>query len=726
MPRASARQERGRLGTFGGVFVPNVLTILGVIMFLRTGWVVGNAGLLLGLVILLIANSITLLTTLSLSAISTNTRVGAGGAYFLISRSLGLEIGGSVGVPLFFAQAISVAFYLVGFSESLQFLLPAANPRLISTGFLVFFFAVAWFGAGIVTRAQYFILVLLAISLLSLFTGFKFTDTPTANVAPAYLEQQSFWTVFAIFFPAVTGIMSGVSMSGDLRDPSRSIPRGTIAAVLVALVIYAAEMVWLALSVDRDTLLTNNLVLLEIASIPPLIYVGLWAATLSSALASLAAAPRTLQALGHDRVLPRGLARSVGGGGKGREPHVALVVTFVIAEACILIGDLDLIAPIISMFFLATYGTLNLVAGVERLVSNPSYRPTFRTHWLPSLAGAAGCLAVMFLINVPATFVAIVVIAVVYVLLTRRELEATWGDMRSGLWFALTRFGLLRFVASKHHLRNWRPVMLVLVGNPKARLAMIEFAHWFEARRGFLFLAQVIVGEGHELLVRQRKLQEGLRSFIHDHRLSAVPKTILARDFDDGVAALIQITGIGEFEPNTVLVGWSDDAVRQAAFAQSILRILQLERNLLVFEAADDDTRPMLHPTIDVWWYAKDNGSFMLTLAYLLRGNPEWREHSIRVLRIIKDEGGVERARTGTETLVEELRVPASVEVIVSGDPPLEVIARTSSRAEVCFVGLSVQAIQGAADNPLDVYAELVAELRGNVFLTKSWHDLQY
>ncbi|MHC5023523.1 MAG: APC family permease [Planctomycetota bacterium] len=723
MPREGDNNAgSGKLGTFGGVFVPNLLTILGVIMFLRTGWVVGNAGLVGALLILLIAKSITVLTSLSLAAISTNTKVGAGGAYFLISRSLGLEVGGSIGVPLFFAQAVSVAFYLVGFSESLHLLMPGLSGRLVSSVALGVFGIVAWFGAGIVVRAQYVILVLLGLSIASIFTGFGPVSSVAGNASSAYLPDETFWTVFAIFFPAVTGIMAGVSMSGDLREPSRGIPRGTILAVLVAFVIYAAQMVWLAARSERGPLLENNLVLLEVASVPALIYVGLWAATLSSALASLAAAPRTLQALGHDRVVPTFLGRSIGA---GREPRVALLVTVVIAEACVLIGDLNLIAPIISMFFLATYGTLNLVAGVERLVSNPSYRPTFRTHWLPSLLGAAACLGVMFLIHVPATLLSVVVIAMVYTLLTRRRLEAAWGDMRSGIWFAVTRFGLLRYMSSRQHIRNWRPVVLVLADKPKARVALVDFAHGFEARRGFLFLAQVIVGDWSTLLPRQRRLEDSLRTFIREQALSAVPKCVVSEDFESGVSTLLQVVGIGEFEPNTVMVGWSDQAVRRPDFARAIRHILELQKNLLVFREAPRSSRSLLRPVMDVWWYARDNGSFMLTLAYLLRGNAEWQDHQIRVLRIIRDEAGVEAARSGMKEIIDEMRVPATVEVIVSTDPPMDVIARTSQSSDVCFVGVSVQAIV-EQENPLALYTDLFTGLYGNVFLTKSWHDLQY
>lgn len=709
-----------RLGTFGGVFVPNVLTILGVVMFLRAGWVVGNAGLVGALLILLIANLITFLTTLSLSAVATNTHVGVGGAYFLVSRSLGLELGGSIGVPLYLAQAISVAFYLVGFSESLVFLYPQIDAPLMSSMALAVFFFVAWFGAGWAVKAQYLILIVLGLSLISFFSGYAPIPDFTANVRSAYLPTHSFWTVFAIFFPAVTGIMAGVSMSGDLRDPSRSIPRGTLAAVLLTFVIYAAQMVWLALNAERSDLVENSLVMRRIARSPGLILAGLWAASLSSALASLVAAPRTLQALSFDGVLPRWLSRQLG---SSPEPRVALIVTAVFAEVAVLIGDLNLIAPIITMFFLATYGTINLVAGLERLVSNPSFRPAFRVHWLPSLLGGLGCLLAMFLINVWATLVAVIVIVGIYAHSTRRRFRTAWGDMRSGLWFALARFGLLRFESSRQHVRNWRPVLLVLSGNPNSRIKLIEFARWLEADRGMLFLAQIVTGEWEKLLPRHQGAVDALQDFIDERRLSAFAKTVIAEDFEHGVVTLLQVSGLGQFQPNTVLVGWSEDTVRQAAFACAVHRILELKRNLLVYEEAEPDA--VLEPVIDVWWYAKDNGSLMLTLAHLLKSNMRWRNHDIRVLRIIKDEAGVAEAEAGTREMIAEFRIPTQVHVIVSTEAPLDVIARTSARSEICFAGMAIERLT-SEDNPLAAYADMVASLRGNVLLTKSWHDLKY
>ena len=712
-------KEPVKFGAFGGVFVPNVLTILGVIMFLRTGWVVGHAGLKDALIILLVANAITLLTSLSLSSISTNIRVKGGGAYFLISRNLGLEIGGAVGIPLFLAQAVSVAFYIIGFAESLEYLIPGLPIRLVTLGTLVVIFAISWKGAEIAIKAQYFILGALLLSLISFFLGWSPPGDWSSRFEPNYGPDLSFWAVFAIFFPAVTGIMSGVSMSGDLKDPSKSVPKGTIMAVVVCFVIYAFQMIWLSINASREELMGNNLIMERVALVGPLIFVGLWAATLSSALASLLAAPRTLQALAQDRVVPFGLGK---GHGPGNEPRVALMLSAGLAALCLLAGRLDVIAPVISMFFLTTYGTVNLVAGLSALAANPSYRPTFRVHWLPCLAGAAGCLLAMFLLNALATIVAVASIIGLYSLLKQRQYQTAWGDERSGIWFALARFGLLRLAASRQHVRNWRPVILVLVGNPSNRLALVELANRLEARRGLLFLSQIVTGDWGKMVSRQAGMQRQLQDFIRESRLSAVGKTVVADTFEQGVSTLLQVAGVGALEPNTVLIGWSEDALREKEFLGAVRRILELERSLLIFAEAELPSY-QLEPVIDVWWRAKVNGSFMLTLAHLWQEGVIGRNYRLRVRRIIDSEAGRIEIEKAMQEMVRKTRFEAEIDIVVDSGPPMEVIARESEKSALCFIGLNLDA-PGEKENPVASVKPLVAALKGEVVLAKSWHDL--
>ncbi len=411
MAVAATQQPRGngtgRFGTFGGVFTPNVLTILGIILFLRAGWVVGQTGLIGALIIVATANAISFLTGLSLSAIATSMNVRAGGNYYIISRTLGLEIGGAIGIPLYLSQAISIAFYVIGFTESIQAVafFQQFDPRLIATVVVIIFAGIAWIGADFALKIQYFILAILVGALISFFTG-GWDSIGAPTLVANYSPNVTFWLVFAVFFPAVTGIEVGTSMSGDLKNPSHSIPVGTIASIVVTAIVYFVAIYWFSTHATPDELINNSFVMRDVARWPFLIFLGVWAATLSSALGSIMAAPRTLQAIAKDDVLPRMLTAQLG---SPTEPRLAVLVSGVIAVIVIWAGDLNFVAPIITMFFLNTYGMTNLVAGIERLVGNPSFRPRFHIHWSVSILGALGCYGAMFLINPPATVAAIVI-----------------------------------------------------------------------------------------------------------------------------------------------------------------------------------------------------------------------------------------------------------------------------------------------------------------------------
>jgi len=415
---------KGRFGTFTGVFTPTVLTVLGLILFLRTGWVVGHAGLVGALLIIALANLISFFTGLSLSSVATNMHVGTGGTYYMISRTFGLEIGGAIGIPLYLSQAISVAFYIIGFTEAFTAVFPGFDPTILSTALALAFGFIAFVGADFVLRLQFVILAILALAILSFFAGSWGEWVSPQLFATSSSSAATFWKAFAIFFPAVTGIAVGVGMSGDLRDPAKSIPRGTLSAIGITCFVYLASAAWLASHASTAELSTDNMIMYKIARWPVLVLLGVWASTLSSALGSVLAAPRTLQALSYDRVVPKLAGAQLG---SATEPRFAVLITTFIAIAVIFTGNLDFVAPIITMFFLNTYGMLNLTAGIEGLVGNPSFRPQFKVHWSLALLGAAGCYGAMFLINATATVVAILVSYGVYILLQHRSLRQDLG-----------------------------------------------------------------------------------------------------------------------------------------------------------------------------------------------------------------------------------------------------------------------------------------------------------
>ena len=688
-------------GTFGGVFTPCTLTILGVIMFLRYGQVVGQAGVLAALVIVAVSKVITTLTSLSLSAIATNTKVKGGGAYFLISRSLGVEFGGAIGVVFFLAQAISVAMYVIGFSEAfIDTLGPAAgSPVVVATVTNAIVFVCVFIGAGWTIKVQYFILAILCASLVSFFVGSVGDFDPallSANMQPDYQIGQNFFTMFALFFPAVTGIMAGANMSGDLADPGRSIPKGTLAAVAVTAAVYLVQAALLGGSRSSAELIGNNLIIKEIAWSASLITAGVFAATLSSALGSMMGAPRILQALARDNVFSA-LKFFGSGAGKSAEPRRATVVTFAISQACILLGDLNAIAPVITMFFMITYGTLNLATFYEAITKNPSYRPRFRfSHWSTSLLGAIACLAVMFLIDWVWAIVSLFLMAGLCWYVSLREIEARWGDMQSGLKFERTRRNLLKLEAEIYHPKNWRPNILALSGGAWTRPHLAVYGHWLSAGHGILTLSQIISGEVEDRLTQRNSAEKLLRSFIEKQELEAFPSVVIAPFVSDGIESLVQCHGIGGLRPNTVLLGWPNDVAKAEIFGSNLRLISQLDRSIVAVrlkqlaapgsqtsgETAQDDPWDVPSGTIDVWWRGQKNGQLMLLLAHLLTLNPEWRHRTVRLLRVVDNETAAEEVEKHLTKLSEESRIEAeAVAIVAAEDSDVAATIQTWSRS---------------------------------------------
>ena len=683
----------GRFGTFSGVFTPNILTILGIILFLRIGWVVGHAGLWGALVIITIANLISFLTGISLSAIATNMRIKAGGNYYLISRSLGLEIGGAIGIPLYLSQAISVAFYIIGFSEALLRIdmFHSFDPRLIATTVTLVFIAIAYIGADFALKIQFGILAVLIAALISFFWGSLLSPLTTSPVLDAnYDEGMSFWVVFAVFFPAVTGIEVGTSLSGDLKNPNKSIPLGTIASILVTAAIYFGVTILLALKGNPEHLINDNLAMQRLAQWPILIMAGVWASTLSSALGSILAAPRTLQAIAHDSVVPRSLASRLG---SRTEPRAAVLVTGFVAIGVIWLGDLNTVAPIITMFFLNTYGMVNLVAGIEKLIGSPSFRPRLKVPWGFSILGAVGCYATMFLISPPATLIAIALSYGVFFILQRRRLKHTWGDVRSGIWFALARYALINLQAQDWHIRNWRPNIMVFTGQPHNRQQLVEVADWLSSGQGIVTFFQILIGDAQEPAFRGMRdaAYKHIRKFIEDHGMKAFAEVEIVSDFDQGALTVVQAHGIGGLESNVVLLGWSHTREGRIRQLKLLRGFVALQKSVLFLNYSQPRGYGE-RKHINIWWQGRGgNADLMLLLAHLIQQHRTWRGSRVRLLRIVNNKDAVDSTRTHMKQLSDAVRVQAEPVVIVRSDAAqslTSIIAEHSADADFTLLGM--------------------------------------
>ena len=690
-----------RFGTFLGVFTPSVLTILGVMMYLRFGWVVGNVGMPLAMLIVLSASSITFITALSASAVATNMRVGVGGEYYMVSRSLGPELGGAIGIPLFLCRTLSLTLYAFGLAESFAFLWPGAwgAPPLqaMAAAIIVITTAIAGKSADLSLKLQIPIMIAVGASVIALAVGALSSPLTTPELVPHYERSapEGYWYVFAVFFPAVTGFTAGIGMSGDLADPKRSIPKGTLLAVVTGTVIYLLIMVLISVTsrVDGPTL----------ASIAPdappvwtriavlgfwLVFPGMWGAILSSAFGSALGGPRVLQALANDGLAPRFLGRTSRTG----QPTVATWTTGAIALAAVLLGELNAVGRWVTIFFLTLYVTINLAAAVEKLVGDPSYRPTIRIPWMVSLLGSIGAVVVMFLVNRWACAAAIALEAVLYLHLRRKLMQSAWGDVRAGLWTAVARFALLQLRMRTHQARNWRPNILLFTANPASRLGLVRMANWFNQNRGIVTVCQVVEGDlaSEEIDIEQRVAI--MDEAFERERLVAFSEVAVVPAFEEGLLGIAQANGFAGLQSNTLMFGWPDRSPGLATLLRVTRTVARVHKSI-IFARLPDTGEVSNSEHIDVWWRGRQhNGDLMLLLAHLLSLNAEWRTARVTVRTIVEDEAEQDAMRTRLVALMTEARIEAETDVIVRpSDKPLEAVMHQASRkADVVFLGLNL------------------------------------
>ena len=550
-----------KFGTMAGVFTPTFLTILGVIMYIRLPWVVGNAGIIGACLIILVAVAITITTALSLSSITTNIRIGSGGAFSLISQSLGLEIGGAIGIPFFFSQAIAVAMYIFGFREGLQSILPGYSPLLLDLLIFTLVMAIAFISTSFAFKIQYVIMAIIILSIFSIVGGLFITDLnyeftwlgDYAGSKENNFGGSSFWLVFAVFFPAVTGVMAGANMSGDLKNPRKSIPNGTLSAVVITTFVYLGLVIVAALLAKPKELVSDYNIFIEKAYFAPIVLAGLLGATLSSALGSFVGAPRILLALGEKRILPKSefLAETT----KKGEPFNAMLITAVIVLFGLSLRDLNTIAPLITMFFMITYAMVNVVALIEQSLSLPSFRPTLKIPIIIPLVGAAGSITVMFIISAVVALASLVLIVLFYLYLVKKKLKSEAGDSRSGLFTALAEWSTKKTteLSPIREVRSWRPDLLIPVSRPR------------EIRSSFKLIKDIVAPKGSVKFLALKNLEKD----IQDKMITFLPEVcnrlkkkgistsytyVDGEDFSETIKISMQSLNAAFFKPNTLFI----------------------------------------------------------------------------------------------------------------------------------------------------------------------------
>ena len=715
------------------VFLASISTILGAILFLRFGYAVAHVGLWGSLMIVALGHLVTIPTVLAVSEIATNRRVAGGGAYYIVSRSFGASIGGTIGIALYISQAISVAFYIVAFAEAFKPIYEWVTTmygwqpdlRFVSLPATILIIILMLFkGADMGVRVLWAVCVLLAVSIIAFLLGDgteELTKPERLNFTARIDSPNSFGIVFATCFPAFTGMIAGLGLSGDLKNPRRSIPLGTISATFGGMVVYVIVAIKLALSATPDDLANDYFIMTKIALWSPIIYIGLGAAALSSALGSIMVAPRTLQMLARDNVLPIPKLNNLMGTGVGetQEPIYATCVSGVIAIVFVAIGELDFIAQILTMFFMVTYGALCAVSFLEHFASNPSYRPTFHSRWYVSLVGTVMCGVLMIQISALYAFISIAIMTIVYLGL-RRSLrgQRDFAAIFQGTMFQLTRW--LQTTLQKSRVISseggWRPSIVAVTRFGERRLGHFDLLRWICHRHGFGHFVRLFSGDySFSSEIEARIKVDGLIKRTEVSRAGIFVDSLISPTFKLALSQILQMPGISGLPNNCILLEFDRENTDEIAEVQQGAQLAMNSLfNVLILRSTG--YRFGYRSSIHVWVTEENltNAPMMLLLAYIIVGHPDWRRAEIRLF-VCSDSRNVEREADKLSALMQEGRLPISMQNVTSlsygsKEALEEEVTDRSEQADLVIVGLTgedlgsdelaqkLQSYQGAND----------------------------
>ncbi len=677
-----------QFGTFAGVYRPVVLTILGALLYLREGWLVGNAGLGGALLVIGGAFLITGTTALSVSSIATNLRMRAGGAFAIISAALGLEAGGAIGVPLYLAQSIGAVMYLYAFTEGWAYYFPAQPAGLVVSAAFALVGGVTLASTALASRAQAVMLLVVAAAVLSAFGGWSGAELQVPAVVGRF-PQASLLECFAIFFPAATGIMVGVGMSGSLEKPSRSIPTGTMLAWGTTLAVYVLGAIWYATVVPRQELLTNKLAMVDHAMFGTMVMMGLLSSTLMAALSSLVAAPRLLQAMASHGVVPLStqLVKITPSG----EPRNATLATLALCAVGLTAGSLDAIAPILTSFFIMTYLAVNVVVALEQSLGMVSWRPRFHIPTAVPVVGAVACIAGLVLSSPAGGLPEVVFVGGIYLYLSRRKkVDTPWVTVQSGIARTLAAWAALKASQSGKSERDWKPDLLVPVASADAAAHAIATAWAITRYRGSTKL--IATHDSQPLHDRLEELVTWMRAQGAFASWHPIPEE------RPGQSAQLSINAMSGtfFAPNLLVL--SADYLAEELGADGLQEVIDHARRWEVGVVLTFGSEPLPDAirSVAVWLSDRHpdwslslhvaNLDLPVLLAYLLtvpdKGN-------VRLATVVRDPTTEDAAQQFLDDVIELGRLPRTEARVTSG-PFLEAVGR-SEPAELHLFGLPDQ-----------------------------------
>ncbi len=737
----SLKKKSLGLGT-GPVFLTAISTILGAVLFLRFGYAVGNVGFIGAVAIIIIGHLVTIPTAMAIAEIATNQKVEGGGEYFIISRSFGLTIGGTIGVALFLSQALSVAFYIIAFAEAFSPILDwiesswgigNIDKRVVSIPTIFIFTALMLrHGAGAGVRVLYFVVAVLFLALAMFFLGDTgYIPMEGVNIFNDTIENPDpFFIVFAIIFPAFTGMTAGVGLSGDLREPGKSIPLGTISGTIAGMLMYIFIAYHLASSASPDQLAEDQLVMSSISLWGPIIPIGLACATISSALGSIMVAPRTLQAIGKDRIIPLNfLNHWLSYGRKGsNEPINASIVTCTLALFIIVIGDINFVAQIISMFFMITYGSLCLISFLEHFAGNPSYRPTFKSRWYISLLGAVMCIFLMFQMSVPYAIVSIAIIFLLHFTISRFNADDKGlAGLFSGVIFQLSRTLqiFLQKRASDHASSQWRPSMVIITDKTFENHDAFHLFRWVSEKYGFGTFIHLIVGYlSKQTAIEAEDAMNRLVAMVEASKSNVYLDTLVSPSIKTAIAQAVQLPGISGKANNMIIFTCSRtrrENLKDFIETVPLVKCQKFDIGILTTTERSFGIKREIH----IWMNPTDfnNENLMILFGYIIKGHREWRKAKFKI-NAIYPEAQIQEKREELLERVKSGRIPISVKniniiALKEGFTPKSIINEYSRSSDLTIIGFSSRAATKNPDMILDGYDEL-----GNILFINASSDI--
>ncbi|XP_062184076.1 cation-chloride cotransporter 2 [Phragmites australis] len=747
------KETEHKLGTMMGVFIPCLQNILGIIYYIRFTWIVGMGGIWQSLVLCAFCGACTFLTGISLSAIATNGAMKGGGPYYLIGRALGPEVGVSIGLCFFLGNAVAGAMYVLGAVETFLDAVPSAGffqesvtvvnntlvngttvagATTVSTPSLhdlqiygviltILLCFIVFGGVKIINKVAPAFLVPVLFSILCIYIGVFIAPRPNAskgitglsistlmdNWSSEYQRTNNagvpdpngsiYWdfnALLGLFFPAVTGIMAGSNRSASLKDTQRSIPVGTINATLSTTVMYLLSVFLFGALATREELLSDRLLAATVAwPAPVVIYIGIILSTLGAALQSMTGAPRLLAAIANDDILP---VLNCFKAYEGSEPHVATLFTSFICIACVVIGNLDLITPTITMFFLLCYAGVNLSCFLLDLLDAPSWRPRWKFHhWSLSLIGAFLCIVIMFMISWAFTVVSLALASLIYYYVSLKGKAGDWGDGFKSAYFQLALRSLRSLGANQVHPKNWYPIPLIfcrpwgkLPENVPCHPKLADFANCMKKKgRGMSIFISIMDGNYHESAEDAKMACRQLSAYIDYRRCEGVAEIIVARSMSDGFRSIVQTMGLGNLKPNIVVMRypeiWRRENLTQipSTFVSIINDCIIANKAVVIVKGLDEwpNEYQRQYGTIDLYWIVKDGG-LMLLLSQLLLTKDSFESCKIQVFCIAEEDNEAEELKADVKKFLYDLRMQA--EVIVVTMKSWEACAESSAGAK--------------------------------------------